>query len=112
MTNAMLRTLIGSNIRKERIACGLTIDDLSKLLDLTEGAVGLIERGMRGATPLTLLKLSDIFNRPIDHFFFREKADLPKSRLSQIDALLTDFTEPELDFVIDIIRLMRKTHHT
>lgn len=69
MSKEQLRTLIGENIRKERLAHHMTIDQLSKSLGQSPGFVGLIESGKRGATSDTLLKLAKIFDVSIDSFF-------------------------------------------
>ena len=99
MTAKRLRIIMGENVRKTRTNCGLSIYELAELLGITHGFLGSIERGERGTTPLALLKLSKIFNVPIEHFFFKNDytTDSYKSR---IEALTYDFTESELDFVI------------
>ena len=69
MTKKALRTIIGENIRQERMARNISLEELAAILGLTSGFVGLIERGQRGATPITLLKLSTAFGLPVDRFF-------------------------------------------
>jgi len=66
MNKEQLRILIGENIRKERLARSMTIDELSESLGQSSGFVGLIECGKRGATTYTLLKLAEIFNTSVD----------------------------------------------
>ena len=107
MSKDQLRTEIGENIRTERIACCLSLDELSELLELTPGFLGMIERGLRGTTPYTLFKLSDIFDQPIDHFFRcnqEEPFNIIKALHEKISVLTANFTERELIFVISMIK--------
>ena len=115
MTKVKLRGIIGENIRRERISRGISIDELGDLLSLTSGFVGLIERGQRGATPVTLFKLSSIFGIPIDTFFYQkhepsnELAEIPASQVKRekLTSLITDFSDEELDFVIASVKGLR-----
>ena len=68
MTKEKLRLIIGGNIKQERLSRGMTIDEVSELMNLTPGFVGLIERGERGITILNLCKLTEIFGVDINRF--------------------------------------------
>ena len=117
MTKRRLRIIMGENIRNERSARNISMDELSEMLGLTPGFVGLIERGQRGATPTTLLKLSNIFGMPIDRFFYSDEGvqtlklgdneGKRDDRRKKIDALMSDFTISQLDFIIAIIQNVR-----
>lgn len=121
MTKERLRILMGENIRNERMARNMSIDELAELLELTSGFVGLIERGRRGATAYTLLKLSDIFEMPIDNIFAQQnKAALSmeeeapqqnKAQRSKIASLISDLTNQELDFVVRMIKGIKTMNH-
>jgi len=52
MTKLKLRAIIGENVRNERIARDISIDELSEMIGLTPGFVGLIECGQGGAQHL------------------------------------------------------------
>ena len=106
MTTSELRIAIGKIIRETRVDCGLSVDELAELVGVTPGFQGLMERGARGTTPLTLLKLSNIFNVPVDYFFFKTEYKTNCGN-PQINALINDFTEPEINFVIHILKGMR-----
>jgi len=117
MTKQRLRIIIGENIRNERIARNISIDELAEMLDLTSGFVGLIERGQRGTTPCTLYKLSDVFGLDIDNFFRGVELGLsvgeerlPKShaKRKKIESLIAGFNEMELDFAINVLKGMRE----
>ena len=119
MTKAGLRTKIGENIRNERQARNMSIDELAELLELTPGFVGLIERGQRGATAYTLFRLSAIFSVPVDAIFTQRlnrpdeevlediRASGAKSRRIKITSLINGLSESELDFVIQMLKGMK-----
>jgi len=104
---------MGNNIRNARIGRDMSIDELSELLELTSGFVGLIERGRRGATAYTLSKLSDIFGMPVDDFFAEnlkvaEETDGGvAAKRGKVVSLLYNLTEPELDFLAENIKSLR-----
>ncbi len=119
MTKEMFRKIVGENIRKERLNRGMSIDELAELLELTTGFVGLIERGRRGATAYNLFKLSEIFNSPIDYLVMehdssssvlkeRDKTDHLQKKKSKITSYIYDLGEAELDFVISVIKGMKR----
>ena len=117
MTKKRLKGIIGDNIRNQRISRNISIDELSELLGLTPGFVGLIERGQRGATPSTLYKLSGIFGMTIDDFFNENDGSLltlgekrllkSADKRRRIETLTSDFTGREIDFLIRIIKSVR-----
>ena len=118
MTKSRLRIVIGENIRNERIARDISIDELSEMLDLTPGFVGLIERGQRGTTSNTLYRLSEVFNMPIDTLFRNNKGSSLSFGEESLNALaikrrkvasfISSFNEEELEFIIGVIRSLRR----
>ena len=117
MTKSRLRVIIGENIRNERIARDISIDELSEMLDLTPGFVGLIERGQRGTTSNTLYRLSEVFDMPIDLLFRTNKGsslsfgeeplDTRSIKRRKIASFLSGFNEDELEFIIGVIKSLR-----
>ena len=117
MTKERLRIIIGENIRNERLARNISIDELAEMLELTSGFVGLIERGQRGTTPSTLFKLSDVFGKSIDSFFHRDENGAlsmseelvvkGQAKRKKIESLIAGFTDNELDFVVTILKGLR-----
>lgn len=120
MTKRQLRAIIGENIRLERTARNLSIEELSEMLDITPGFVGLIERGHRGTTPNTLYRISDVFSLSIDSLFqpressklsFREGEHSPTSRVyakrKKIESMLAGFDDTEMDFIITVLKNVR-----
>ncbi len=123
MTKEKLRVLMGENIRNERTARNMSIDELAEMLELTSGFVGLIERGRRGATAYTLFKLSEIFNISIDNIFarasdrqmrFAEESEPQNAdtRKRKINNLMNGLTNDELEFVISTIKGIKVMNHT
>jgi len=115
MTKSNLRAIIGENIRNERTARNISIDELSELIDLTPGFVGLIERGRRGTTPSTLYKLAEVFDIPIDDLFYTNSTHLASNQQpacttdiqkKKIISFISIFDGKQLNFIIAIIRGM------
>ncbi|MCL1846186.1 MAG: helix-turn-helix domain-containing protein [Defluviitaleaceae bacterium] len=105
-----MRALVGTNIRRERIARNITTDELASLLGHTPSSVGLIERGDRGASAFNLFKLSKIFNVPTDQFFVESDAnEKPQKKhvREKLDSLISDFNEEELACIVNIVKAVR-----
>lgn len=114
MTKDRLRMIIGENVRNERTARNISMDELSEMLELSPGFVGLIERGHRGTTPITLYKLADVFGISIDELFYspslsfsEERAPKDQANRKKIDSLIVDFSEKELEFVVSVLKGVR-----
>ena len=118
MRKESLRIIIGQNIRHERKARGISIIELAELMGLTPGFIGLLERGTRGTSPMTLLLLATIFETSIDQLFYRGNASVSpcadQTETDEIEArrqvkckkfrsLIYDFDEKEIDFIIQFI---------
>ena len=110
-----LDVMIGNNIRVEREARNLTRDELAEMMELTTSHMGLIERGERGATAVTMSKLSKVFDIPIDHLFENPKrggisikeTDANPTHMAgvkKINSLLTNLDTEGLDFIIHTIK--------
>ena len=117
-----LDDIIGKNIRLERESRKISRDELAEMMELTSSHMGLIERGERGATAVTLSKLSKAFDIPIDHLFanprkgglsVREDQDAaPQATQKKIHSLLTCLKEGELDFIVHTIKGIIAMNHT
>ena len=109
-----LDEIIGKNIRLEREARKLTRDELAEMMELTTSHMGLIERGERGATAVTLSKLSRTFDIPVDHLFASpQKGGLtvreddnsgPMSVRKKVQSLMTCLNETELELVVHVVK--------
>ena len=108
-----LDIIVGKNIRTERDKRNITRDELADLLEVTTAHLGLMERGERGATIVTLSKLAEAFDLPIDNFLVIPSSKNVKLRdpdkkigdnRKKIASLITRLTESELEFVIHVIK--------
>ena len=109
-----LDEVIGKNIRLEREARKLTRDELAEMMELTTSHMGLIERGERGATAVTLAKISRAFNIPIDHLFSspqkgglsvrEDENSITEQKSKKVQSLITCLDDPALDFLVHIIK--------
>ena len=109
---------IGKNIRSEREARKITRDELAEVIDLTTSHLGLIERGERGATPVTLEKLVRAFGITIDSLFIdtgkaisaRERREKTKDTYSKkVSTLISHLSESELELLSHTIKGIVKT---
>jgi len=111
-----LDEIIGINIRIERQNRDFTRDELAEMLDLTVSHMGLIERGERGATAVTLAKLSRVLSLPIDKFFTpqsipalqEERVDAKTNLRKKINSLILNLDEDKLALVVHIIQGLNK----
>ena len=111
-----LDKIVGKNVRHERELRKLSRDELAELLDLTPSHVGLIERGDRGATAVTLRNLGRIFGATMDRFFMEEDPDEATSSVRErnksgleagrekVISLMTYLNERELEFLAQQVK--------
>ena len=115
---------IGSNIRFERLKRDLTIEELSEILNIAPGFLGLIERGQRGTSIKNLCKIAEFFSISLDQLITRpagtviktdeeliaEKAEerMLKEKYDTAVSLIYGLKQHELDFVISTVKNMRK----
>ena len=104
---------IGKNIRVERELRNITRDELAEVADLTVSHLGLIERGERGATPVTLEKLVKAFGVSIDKLFLECSESAPAEEgdniasdafFKKVSTLITLLDEAELELLAHIIK--------
>jgi len=106
--------MVGHNIREQRKACKLSIDDVAKILDMSIAAVGLMERGDRGQTSYNLAKLAKAFGITADVFFedvgvLGSSADRRKgAQLHKLEAIADSLSEGELEHIILIAESLAK----
>jgi len=115
--------IIGRNIVIERKSRNLTRDELAEMMELTTSHMGLIERGERGATAVSLSKLSKILEIPVDHLFSNPKnsglsiidthdATTSASR-KKIQSLTICLNQIQLDFISQVIKsVIAMTHQS
>jgi len=108
--------MVGHNIRRERISCGLTIDDVAKILDMSIAALGLMERGDRGQTSYNLARLADAFGVSVG-VFYNDVGDVPgatsvnrrkNAQIHKLEALAEGLSESELEHIVLITENLAK----
>lgn len=113
---------IGANIRNERILRKMSRDELAAVIDLNVSHLGLIERGERGATPVTLEKVVRAFGISLDILFkdsgccdksaAKQHEDASDTYYKKISALIINLEEPELEFLTYVIEGLGKALKT
>ena len=104
--------IVGRNVYFIRETRRISRDELATMLGLTTSHLGLIERGARGATAVTLSKLSKIFNIHVGNFFDDSKYVSPeddpdadsKIKKLKINSVLTTLSERDLDVVLHLVK--------
>lgn len=111
MQNATLIKNIGQNIRYERLKRDLTIEELSEIINIAPGFLGLIERGQRGTSLSNLIKISKFFKISLDDLIIKDISNISKveeSKDSKSKELLDDYlrilAEDDLEFFIDVVK--------
>ena len=109
MTIQEFRAIIGNSIRKERLARGMSIDDLAELMGYSTGFIGLVERGKRGTTFMNIWMICEALDIDIrtlvhtDTHIDETSCDVVQKR-KKIFALTYMFDESELEFIISCIK--------
>ena len=122
MADERLRAIMGANIRKKRRERELTIEELSAIVGVSSGFLGLIERGERGMSPDNLLKMISALEMTLDDVydttglhnssFAEETVSNRKAKRDKIQTLISNLTEKELDFTIQMIKNIKSMNHS
>lgn len=101
---------IGKNIRYERQKRNLTIEQLSEILDIAEGFLGLIERGERGTGLKNLYKIANYFSITLDELIITDLSNTNQKNIVEdinsktINTYLKTMTDSEKEFFIDLLK--------
>ena len=122
MRKESLRIIIGQNIRRERKSCGISRLELAELTGLSPGFIDSLEQGKRGASSMTLLQLSLIFDISIDQLFYlgnvsvspcndQTDTDEVETRIQvkckKLSCLVYDFDEKKMDCMLEFVEFIR-----
>lgn len=108
--------IIGSNIRFERQKRDLTIDELSEILNIAPGFLGLIERGQRGTSIKNLCKIAKFFSITLDTLItcplgdtdaVQEETELEQKRRTAL-TYLSSLDINEIDYFISNMKGFKK----
>jgi len=104
-----LDKIVGRNIRYEREVRKISRDDLASIIGLTTSHLGLIERGERGATLVTLSELEKALGVSVNKFL-AEKDSYKKEPVSvetyrkKAVTLISQLDETELKMLIHSVK--------
>ncbi len=79
-------------LRRARLEAGLKQEDVAKFMSLPISAISVIESGSRKVDVFELIKLAELYDKPIE-WFFHEHNDLLKRRWYDIDPVLAEAVE-------------------
>jgi len=112
-----LDSIIGQNIRIARESRQMSRDELAEVMELTVSHMGLIERGERGATVVTLEELARVFDVSVDSFFVEHEGMSPTiledgydsdgklaRQRKKISSLVTRLDEHEIGYLVDVVK--------
>ncbi len=89
---------IGLNIRRYRLKCGLTQEQLAELADLSEGYIRQVEIGIKTLSLPALYRIAEALDTSA-HALLASEAD----RASRVTSLLIECTSWEQAVIVDII---------
>ena len=111
---AKLDVIVGRNIRYARDEHKMSREELAKMMGMTQSHMGLMERGERGATAVSLSKLAKIFDKPVDSFFkdaaHKKKSvwvdEEPEAQVyrNRIKSIITLLSAKDLSIVVHLVK--------
>lgn len=103
---------IGENIRNRRMAINMPLEELAKLLELTPGFLGLVERGHRGISTKILLKIVNVLNITMDELFNGVDKTTISPLKDRINSYLTCLDESDCNLILDVCKHLKSKHMT
>jgi transcriptional regulator with XRE-family HTH domain len=88
MTESDLRALLGENLKRYRLAKGLSQANLAEILDITPNFISEIETGKRWVSSDTLVNLADSLG--IEEYELLKFTETPSM---EIEAFIQNYTE-------------------
>lgn len=112
-----IKKIIGENIRYERKKRNMSLSDLAKILHISNGFLGLTERGQRGMDITKYLEVANIFDISLIELTIirnEEKNNLNDTiseyrRVNKLALLsmIHDLTLIELEFIVKTIQAFK-----
>lgn len=79
-------------LKRARIEAGLKQEDVANHMNLPISAISVMESGSRKVDVFELMKLSELYNKPIE-WFFHEHNSVMKRRWYDLDPVLSESIE-------------------
>lgn len=115
MNSKKICKVIGTIIRDNRSNMDLTIEELSEIVGIAPGFLGLIERGQRGTSLKNLFKLANVFEISMDELTgfknIENKKELTENQINylKLSAFLKALNENDINYFINNIKDYIKT---
>lgn len=74
-SHAKEKTLMKNRIKIERAILDITQEELANKIGVSRQTINSIEKGRYVPSTVLALKLSDVFGKPVNTFFFLEETD-------------------------------------
>lgn len=108
--NELIWKDISMRIKELRNKNKITIERLSEMIGVSISFIGLVERGDSKISIDNLYKLSQVFHVSVDYLLTGESqidVDFAQSRFSRLNTVLSDYTDEELIFLIDLSKFLK-----
>ena len=100
--------LIGRRIKNERLNLGLTQETMAERLDVTNGYVSQVERGITKISLELLAKIAVVLDKDISFFVSGSAIESENYMLDGITPAFKQLSKRDKKLVSDIIRIMLK----
>jgi len=113
--------IIGANIRFERETRKMSREELGRILGFETSHLGLIERGERGATSVTLSLLAKTFGITIDSLFMSPhprgqsvytEDEATKANREKVQSMASCLDKSELEFTVRLLKGIIEMNHS
>lgn len=101
-------TILGARIREERTKRGLTIEELSELIDVSPSFLGLVERADRGLGFDKVYKLAKSLDVSIDSLVTNDAIGKEVTRMDNLSALVSNLNDRDFEFIVEMVKLLKK----
>lgn len=105
MSEAALPVIIGNNVQHFRKRVGLTQGQLAERAELSNAYISRVERGEKGLSVASLLRLSEALDVSCDAILKKPSADI---HIQNIRNILNDCPEGFVCQVEQVIRVMKE----
>ena len=95
---------VGQRITVRRKQLGMTRDQLSFIINISEKGLGQLERGEHGCSVARLIAITNILNMSLDELIFgKHELEQIRTARGRIDLLLENRTETQLNSIYHVL---------